>query len=69
MKLKPAQASCANDNQLRFALRERRKLHIRRTGELVGHTVTAPKRVRTGGVPLGPLPVGQGRYLRKDERF
>jgi hypothetical protein len=25
--------------------------------------------VRSGGVPLGPLPVGQWRYLRRDERF
>jgi 16S rRNA U516 pseudouridylate synthase RsuA-like enzyme len=25
--------------------------------------------VRSGGVPLGALPVGQWRYLRRDERF
>jgi 23S rRNA pseudouridine2604 synthase len=37
--------------------------------EMVGLTVTALKRVRSGGVALGPLPVGQWRYLRKDERF
>jgi hypothetical protein len=25
--------------------------------------------VRSGSVPLGPLPVGQWRYLRRDEKF
>src|SRR4051794_21970886 len=67
VKLKPAQVSWANENQLRFALREGRKRQIRRMCEMVGLTVTGLKRVRTGGVPLGPLPVGQWRYLRKDE--
>jgi len=37
--------------------------------EQVGLVVTALKRVRSGGVPLGKLPVGQWRYLRSDERF
>jgi 23S rRNA pseudouridine2604 synthase len=37
--------------------------------ELVGLAVTGLKRVRSGGVPLGPLPVGQWRYLRRDEKF
>ena len=69
VKLKPAQVSWANENQLRFALREGRKRQIRRMCELVGLTVTALKRVRTGGVPLGSLPVGKWRYLRKEERF
>ena len=69
VKLKPAQVSWANENQLRFALREGRKRQIRRMCEMVGLVVTALKRVRTGGVPLGPLPVGQWRYLRKDEKF
>jgi len=69
VKLKPAKVSWANENQLRFVLREGRKRQIRRMCERVGLTVTALKRVRSGGVPLGPLPVGQWRYLRKDERF
>ena len=69
VKLKPARVSCANENQLRVVLREGRKRQIRRMCELVGLTVTALKRVRSGGVPLGPLPVGQWRYLRKDEKF
>jgi 23S rRNA pseudouridine2604 synthase len=69
VKLKPARVSWANEDQLRFVLREGRKRQIRRMCEMVGLTVTALKRVRSGGVPLGPLPVGQWRYLRKDEKF
>jgi 23S rRNA pseudouridine2604 synthase len=69
VKLKPARVSWANENQLRFVLREGRKRQIRRMCENVGLVVTALKRVRSGGVPLGPLPVGQWRYLRRDEKF
>jgi 23S rRNA pseudouridine2604 synthase len=67
--LKPAKVSWANEDQLRFVLREGRKRQIRRMCELVGLTVTALKRVRTGGVPLGKLPVGQWRYLARGEKF
>lgn len=67
--LKPAQVSWQNDDQLRFVLREGRKRQIRRMCELVGLTVTGLKRVRSGRVPLGQLPVGQWRYLRRDEGF
>ena len=69
VKLKPARVSWANEGQLRFVLREGRKRQIRRMCERVGLVVTALKRVRSGGVPLGKLPVGQWRYLRKDEKF
>jgi len=69
VKLKPAHVSWANEDQLRFALREGRKRQIRRMCEMVGLVVTGLKRVRTGGVPLGSLPVGQWRYLGKGERF
>jgi 23S rRNA pseudouridine2604 synthase len=68
-KLKPARVSWANEDQLRVVLREGRKRQIRRMCEQVGLTVTALKRVRTGGVPLGKLPVGQWRYMRRDEKF
>lgn len=67
--LKPAQVSWQNDDQLRFLLREGRKRQIRRMCELVGLVVTGLKRVRSGNVPLGRLPVGQWRYLRRDETF
>jgi 23S rRNA pseudouridine2604 synthase len=67
--LKPAQVSWQNEDQLRFVLREGRKRQIRRMCELVGLFVTGLKRVRSGNVPLGGLPVGQWRYLGPDERF
>jgi 23S rRNA pseudouridine2604 synthase len=69
VKLKPARVSWANEDQLRFVLREGRKRQIRRMCEMVGLVVTGLKRVRSGGVALGPLPVGQWRYLRKEEKF
>jgi len=69
IKLKPAQVSWQNENQLRFVLRQGRKRQIRRMCELVGLFVTGLKRVRSGNVPLGALPVGKWRYLRPDETF
>jgi 23S rRNA pseudouridine2604 synthase len=68
-RLKPAKVSWANEDQLRFVLREGRKRQVRRMCELVGLKVTGLKRVRIGSVVLGKLPVGQWRYLRDDERF
>jgi 23S rRNA pseudouridine2604 synthase len=67
--LRPAQVSWQNEHQLRFVLREGRKRQIRRMCELVGLFVTGLKRVRSGKVLLGGLPVGKWRYLRADERF
>lgn len=68
-QLKPARVSWANEDQLRFVLREGRKRQIRRMCDLVGLEVVGLKRVRIGSVTLGQLPVGQWRYLRPDERF
>ncbi len=59
VKLKPARVSWQNEHQLRFVLREGKKRQIRRMCELVGLRVTGLKRVRTGSVPLGKLPVGR----------
>ena len=67
--LKSAQVSWQNEDQLRFVLREGRKRQIRRMCEMVGLYVTGLKRVRSGNVPLGGLPVGKWRYLRPDEAF
>lgn len=69
VKLKPARVSWQNEHQLRFVLREGRKRQIRRMCELVGLVATGLKRVRSGSVPLGPLPVGQWRYLARGEKF
>jgi 23S rRNA pseudouridine2604 synthase len=67
--LKPAKVSWANEDQLRFVLREGKKRQIRRMCEQVGLEVTGLKRVRIGSVVLGKLPLGQWRFLRGDERF
>jgi 23S rRNA pseudouridine2604 synthase len=69
VNLRPAQVSWQNEDQLRFVLREGRKRQIRRMCEIVGLYVTGLKRVRSGNVPLGGLPVGKWRYLRSDESF
>jgi 23S rRNA pseudouridine2604 synthase len=69
VKLKPARVSWANENQLRFVLREGRKRQIRRMCEQVGLDVLALRRVRIGSVSLGALPVGAWRYLGPHERF
>lgn len=68
-QLRPAKVSWANEDQLRFVLREGRKRQIRRMCELVGLRVEGLKRVRIGRIPLGDLPVGQWRLLRENEKF
>jgi 23S rRNA pseudouridine2604 synthase len=68
-KLKPAEVSRQNEDQLRFVLHEGKKRQIRRMCELVGLKVTGLKRIRIGRIQLGNLPSGQWRYLRSDERF
>ncbi len=67
--LRQAKVEWANDDQLRFVLKEGKKRQIRRMCELVGLRVTGLKRVRIGRVRLGDLPLGQWRYLRQDEQF
>lgn len=67
--LRPARVEWANEDQLRFILKEGKKRQIRRMCELVGLRVTGLKRVRIGRVRLGDLPLGQWRYLRPDEKF
>jgi 23S rRNA pseudouridine2604 synthase len=67
--LKPALVEWANDDQLRFVLKEGKKRQIRRMCEAVGLQVLGLKRVRIGAVVLGPLPTGRWRYLRLDEHF
>ena len=69
IKLKRAQVSWQNEQQLRFVLHESKKRQIQRMCELVGLRVTSIKRIRIGSVSLGKLPPGQWRYLRENERF
>jgi 23S rRNA pseudouridine2604 synthase len=68
-RLKPAQVTWQNPEQLCFVLTEGKKRQIRRMCEQVGLTVIGLKRVRIGGVMLGSLPPGQWRYLGSHERF
>lgn len=68
-KLKPAEVSWLNQDQLRFILREGKKRQIRRMCEAVGLSVTGLKRVRIGRVKLGNLPEGKWRFLRPGEEF
>lgn len=67
--LRPAGVDQLEPGQLRFVLREGKKRQIRRMCEAVGLRVVALKRVRIGGVKLGPLPPGKWRYLLPGERF
>ncbi|MFN7666128.1 MAG: pseudouridine synthase [Inhella sp.] len=69
VQLREAKVSWANEDQLRFVLREGRKRQIRRMCEAVGLQVLALKRVRIGRIPLSHLPMGQWRYLAPWERF
>jgi 23S rRNA pseudouridine2604 synthase len=69
VKLKKAQVSWQNEQQLRFVLHESKKRQIQRMCELVRLRVTSIKRIRIGSVSLGKLPAGQWRYLREGERF
>ncbi|QBG49278.1 rRNA pseudouridine synthase [Verrucomicrobia bacterium S94] len=68
-KLKPAQVSWQNKDQLRFILREGKKRQIRRMCELVDLKVVGLKRIRIGNIMLGNLPDGQWRYLGDREQF
>ncbi len=69
VKLKPAKVDWANEDQLRFILREGRKRQIRRMCEMVGLRVAGLKRVRIGKVTLSRLPEGQWRFMRPGETF
>ena len=68
-RLKPAEVTWQNPEQLRFVLTEGKKRQIRRMCEQVGLHVVGLKRVRIGRVALGQLPVGQWRFLGADEGF
>lgn len=68
-KLKPAQVSWINDDQLKFILTEGKKRQVRRMCEMVGLRVVGLKRVRVGQLKLGKLPEGMWRFLGPDEEI
>ena len=69
IRLKPAQVTWQNEDQLKFILREGRKRQIRRMCEMVGLRVVGLKRVRVGNVVLGRLKEGHWRFLKPGEMF
>jgi 23S rRNA pseudouridine2604 synthase len=69
VKLRPANVTWLNQDQLRFILQEGRKRQIRRMCELVGLDAIGLKRVRTGKIVLGNLPEGSWRFLKPGESF
>jgi len=66
--LRPAKVSWANEDQLRFVLREGRKRQIRRACQALGHPVARLVRVRMGPLRLGSLARGAARPVTASER-
>jgi len=57
------------ETRLRFALKGVLPEHVPGMCDAVGLRLLALRRMRLGRVSLGPLPVGQWRYLMPHERF
>ena len=57
------------ETRLRFALKGVLPEHVPGMCDAVGLRLLALRRMRLGRVSLGPLPVGQWRYLMAHERF
>ena len=70
-RIRPAQVELLWKNQdsakIRVTIHEGRNRQIRKMAALCGMTVTRLKRVQEGSLKLGELPVGQWRYLSKNE--
>lgn len=62
-------ASWQSEARLRVALKGARPGQVAHLCEAAGLQVLSMKRIRLGRVPLGKLPPGQWRYLRRGERF
>jgi len=67
-RLRPAQVTRLEPQQLRFVLKEGRNRQIRRMCELVELEVTDLFRVRVGPLRIGRLPEGKWRVLTAQER-
>ena len=70
-RIRPAQVELLWKNQdsakIQVTIHEGRNRQIRKMAALCGMTVTRLKRVQEGSLKLGELPVGQWRYLSKNE--
>ena len=62
-------STSASETRLRFALKGVLPEHVPGMCGEVGLRLLALKRMRLGRVSLGPLPVGEWRYLMAQERF
>ena len=67
--LPPCKVSWQNEVRLRFALKGVQGGQLRDMCKQVGLDVVAIRRLRIGKVSLAKMPVGQWRYLRRDEKF
>jgi 23S rRNA pseudouridine2604 synthase len=68
-RLSPARVSWQSETRLRFASKGMVPGQLELMCRTVGLTVVAIRRLRIGGVSLGPVPAGAWRYLRSSERF
>ena len=55
------------NTHFKLILSEGKKRQIRRMFEAIGHKVFYLKRVRSGNLSLGNLPIGKYRYLKQKE--
>ena len=69
IRLTRVQVSRLSEQQLRFVVHDNGRRQIQQMCELLALPLCEIKRVRIGSVPLGKLPPGKWRYLRRDERF
>lgn len=67
--LPPIKVSWQNENRLRFAAKAVVPGQIAHMVRSVGLEPVSIKRIRLGSRSMGPLPVGQWRYLPAHERF
>lgn len=67
--LPPIKVSWQNETRLRFALKGIQPGQIAHMCQSVGLQVIGVKRIRTGRISMGKLPLGRWRYLAQGERF
>ena len=68
-RLAPCKVSWQSETHLRFALKGMVPGQLEAMCASVGLTLVSLKRLRIGGVSLGPVPQGQWRFLKPGERF
>ena len=69
IKLRPIEIRKTQAQEVLMVLREGKKRQIRRMFEHFDLEVSFLKRIRIGRIKLGPLPLGQWRFLSNHEKF